>query len=96
MKKLNIAENQVRLASLPKEWVIVAGATLDATFSFESFDKSIEFINRVATVSNKHNHHPTIKNTYDKVELSITTHSVGGLTTKDFELAKAISEIKTD
>ena len=81
---------------LPKERLIIAGTKLDANCSLESFDKSIEFINRVATVSNKHKHHPTIKNTYDKVELSITTHSVGGLTTKDFELAKAISEIKTD
>ena len=59
-------------------------------FSFPCFRDSIAFVNRVADVAEEVDHHPDIAINYKKVTLSITTHSEGGLTRRDFRLAARI------
>ena len=59
-------------------------------FSFPSFKGAMDFVNRVAEVSEEIDHHPDIAINYDRVTLSITTHSEGGLTRRDFRLAEKI------
>ncbi len=55
---------------------------------------AIGFINTVAVIAEKHNHHPTISNTYNKVTLALSTHDTGDMVTdKDYVLAKAIDVI---
>jgi 4a-hydroxytetrahydrobiopterin dehydratase len=48
---------------------------------------------RVAELAEKHNHHPDWRNSYNRVSIQLTTHDKGGITEKDYELAKAIDNI---
>lgn len=54
---------------------------------FKDFAAAIRFVNAVARVANKANHHPDIDIRWNRVSLTLTTHEAGGLTTKDFDLA---------
>ena len=66
------------------------GSALLKDFSFDSFRAAIVFVNRVATLSDKHAHHPDIAIHYSRVRLSLTTHDVGGITEKDLNLAEQV------
>ena len=58
---------------------------------FEDFVAAIAFVNRVADAAEKANHHPDILvHGWNKVKLSVTNHSAGGLTDADFALAKTV------
>lgn len=63
------------------------------TFRFEGFLEGIDFVNRVARRAQRINHHPDINIRYNKVTLRLTTHDQGGLTRKDFSLARQCDEI---
>jgi 4a-hydroxytetrahydrobiopterin dehydratase len=63
------------------------------TFEFERFMDGISFIERVAKVAEKQEHHPDIHVRYTTVTLSIQTHSKGGVTQRDLNLAEAIEAI---
>jgi 4a-hydroxytetrahydrobiopterin dehydratase len=54
----------------------------------------IGFLNRVSRVAEAMNHHPDITINYNKIKLSLTTHGEGGLTIKDFRLARKINSMK--
>jgi 4a-hydroxytetrahydrobiopterin dehydratase len=62
-------------------------------FVFEDFVQSLRFVNRVARQAESMNHHPDILIQYNKVRLAVTTHDEGGLTMKDFTLARKIERI---
>jgi 4a-hydroxytetrahydrobiopterin dehydratase len=64
------------------------GQTIHRTFEFKGFLKAIEFVNRVARKAQKSSHHPDIDIRYNKVTLKLTTHDEGGITEKDFVLAR--------
>lgn len=59
-------------------------------YRFDGFGESMAFVNRVAALAEEADHHPDIDIRYDRVQLGLSTHSAGGLTTKDFELAGRI------
>jgi 4a-hydroxytetrahydrobiopterin dehydratase len=63
------------------------------TFEFEKFMDGIAFVNRVAKVAEEQEHHPDINIRYTTVRLSIQTHSEGGVTEWDVELATAIEKM---
>ena len=67
--------------------------TLFRTFKFEGFLKSIDFVNRIAKRAEKSNHHPDIDIRFNKVTLTLTTHDEGGITEKDFSLARQCDEV---
>ena len=67
--------------------------TILRTFKFEGFLNGIEFVNRIAKTAQKLNHHPDIDIRYDKVTLTLTTHDEGGITKKDFTLARQCDEV---
>lgn len=70
---------------------------LTKKFSFTDFDEAIEFIGQVAQVARQLNHHPTIINTYNTVELQLSTHDAGDtVTDKDRALAEQIDAIQED
>ena len=58
------------------------------TFQFKDFPAAIKFTNAVAELAEEAWHHPDIDIRWNKVTLSLTTHDAGGLTEKDFALAK--------
>ena len=68
------------------DWIETAGA-LERTVELPSFPAAIEFVNQVASLAEQANHHPDIAISYKKVTLRWTTHSAGGITDRDRELA---------
>jgi 4a-hydroxytetrahydrobiopterin dehydratase len=72
--------------STPEGWVDAGGA-LERTFELPSFAEAIAFVNRVAELADRENHHPDIRIAYRKVTLRWTTHSAGGITERDYALA---------
>ncbi len=62
--------------------------TILRTFKFEGFLNSIAFVNRIARRAQRLNHHPDIDIRFNQVTLKLTTHDAGGLTEKDFCLAR--------
>tara|TARA_Y100000310_G_scaffold317169_2_gene369742 strand:+ start:3233 stop:3514 length:282 start_codon:yes stop_codon:yes gene_type:complete len=74
-------------------WELI-GHEIQKVFHFKSFQESLKFVNALAPVAEKQDHHPEIYIKQDKVTLTLTTHDLQGLTKKDFDLAKAINKIQ--
>ena len=67
--------------------------TLYKKFSFSDFSNAFAFMTRVALAAEKMDHHPTWKNTYNVVEIWLSTHSAGNtITDKDHKLAAEIDK----
>ena len=61
---------------------------------FKDFKAAIEFMNKVAIIAEELNHHPTWSNTYNIVDIELTTHSAGNtVTQQDHDLARRIDEL---
>ena len=73
-------------------WPEIDGA-LERTFELGSFVEAIAFVNRVAELVERENHHPDIAVAYKKVTLRWTTHSAGGITDRDRALAALSDEL---
>ena len=63
---------------------------LRKTYDFKTFTDSMRFVNVIAELAEKENHHPDIDIRYSKVTIALSTHSAGGITEKDIALARAI------
>jgi 4a-hydroxytetrahydrobiopterin dehydratase len=64
---------------------------LHRNFKFKDFSQAFAFMTRVAILAEKHNHHPTWTNTYNTLDIYLSTHDAGNtVTEKDLALAKAI------
>ena len=88
--KLNDAQIEQKLDSMP-DWHL-DGKHIVRDFHFENFKSAMAFVNRVADLAEWVNHHPDILvHDWNRVHISVTTHSEGGLTAKDFDLAKQIN-----
>lgn len=68
------------------------GDAIRKRYRLGSFAQSLEFVNRVGALAEAADHHPDIDIRFDQVELRLSTHSAGGLTSKDFDLAMRIDE----
>ena len=91
MTKLDPTEIRSALASLP-QWK-QDGDVISRTFQFKDFPAAIRFVNTVADLAEKAWHHPDIDIRWNIVTLALTTHDAGGLTGKDFELAKGFDAL---
>ncbi|MFN2593266.1 MAG: 4a-hydroxytetrahydrobiopterin dehydratase [Actinomycetota bacterium] len=72
------------------------GAEISKVFEFDDFAGSIKFVNAVAKMADRYDHHPDIDIRYAKVRLTLSTHSEGGLTAIDFDLAGDIEQTIAD
>jgi 4a-hydroxytetrahydrobiopterin dehydratase len=72
--------------AVPDGWSEVEGA-LERTFTFRDFREALEFVNRVGELAETQNHHPDIAIHYNEVTLRWWTHTAGGITDRDVELA---------
>jgi len=62
-------------------------------YTFSSFLPGIEFVNHIARAAEEAGHHPDITINYNVVGISLSTHSEGGVTEKDFDLARKVDQI---
>ena len=69
------------------------GNSIRKRFDLGDFKGSVGFVNRLTPVAEEMNHHPDLEISWSKVTVSITTHSEGGLTRDDFELAGRIDAL---
>jgi 4a-hydroxytetrahydrobiopterin dehydratase len=91
MELLPDAEIKTRLAALGG-WTR-EGKEIRKTFDLKDFARSMGFVASVALLAEKANHHPDIDIRWSRVSLTLSTHSSGGLTEKDFSLAAKIDEL---
>jgi len=88
MPKLAPARIQSALRGVP-QWRR-RRTVITRTYQFKDFVAALKFVNRVARLAEQAWHHPDIDIRWNRVTLVLSTHSEGGLTAKDFRLAKQI------
>jgi len=84
------------LTSLAKQvegWAVVDEHHLKRLFKFPDFREALKFVNRVGELAEEQGHHPDIYLAWGKVEITIWTHKVDGLTESDFILAAKINRL---
>jgi 4a-hydroxytetrahydrobiopterin dehydratase len=91
MKKLSAEEVKTQLPKLDG-WYLENGK-LCKDYTFKDFKQAFDYMTKLSSTINKLDHHPDWSNTYNKVSIKLSTHSVDGLTNTDFELAKAAEKL---
>ena len=88
--------DQARATALAdlKGWTEVEGRdAIRKEITFEDFNHAFGFMARVAMMAERMNHHPEWANVYNKVTVTLSTHDIGGLSSKDVTLARFIDSI---
>ena len=88
---LSAKEIKDRLKKIP-EWE-VEKKHIERTFEFDDFAGAIDFVNALADIAEDENHHPDIDIRYTKVRVQLSTHSEGGITDLDFDVAEKIDRL---
>ncbi|NRB45326.1 MAG: 4a-hydroxytetrahydrobiopterin dehydratase [Verrucomicrobiales bacterium] len=82
---------QERIKKIP-EWELNEDS-ISRSFEFDEYQFAIDFVNTIAEIAEEAQHHPDISINYTNVTLVLTTHSKGGLTESDFEVALRIDSL---
>lgn len=85
-------EVEVEMKKISEAWRI-EGGKLARRFEFRDFNEAFGFMARVALLAEKMEHHPEWFNVYNRVDVWLTTHDVGGLSMLDFELARRMDRL---
>jgi 4a-hydroxytetrahydrobiopterin dehydratase len=92
-KKLDTVARNAIAERLPS-WTLVAGRdAIHKTFTFQDFNAAFGFMTRAALAAERMDHHPEWKNVWNKVEVVLSTHAVGGLSELDLKLAATLDAI---
>lgn len=75
-----------------REWSLEDGA-ITKTVTRKDFRDSLLYLNAVGYLAERANHHPDVAVAWNKVTLTLVTHSAGGLTSADFAMARQIDEL---
>ena len=94
---MNLQENILRI----KEMMIMneskgwgdSNQKLEKTYKFKDFNEAIDFVNKVAKISEKQNHHPDIEIKYGQVKISITDHEKGEVSDKCYKFTDAVDKL---
>ncbi len=93
MGKLTDAERAALASTLP-DWSLMQDRDAIArTLRFRDFSSAWGFMTRVALLAEKHDHHPEWSNVWNRVEIVLSTHDEGGLSSKDVALARSIDAL---
>jgi len=95
IEKLTKEARETELATLLADgWEMVQGRdAIERNFKFKTFNQAFGWMTRVAMYAEKWNHHPEWSNVYNRVDVVLTTHSVGGLSELDIKLAKMMGKM---
>jgi 4a-hydroxytetrahydrobiopterin dehydratase len=92
-QKLDDAARKELSRTLPG-WRMADGRdAIQKTFKFADFNAAFGFMTRAALVAEKMNHHPEWFNVWNRVDVTLSTHDAGGLTSRDIKLAEAMDRI---
>jgi 4a-hydroxytetrahydrobiopterin dehydratase len=88
-------EKEEELKQQISNWLLLRDGThrLRRQFKFKNFKEAIAFVNKVAEVAESEGHHPDIYVFYNKVQIDLFTHAVGGLSENDFIMAAKIDTL---
>ncbi len=89
-RKLRSDEIAQRLGTLAGWSLGRGGGTIERTYVLPSFRASLAFVGFVGELAEAKNHHPDVDIRYNQVTLRLSTHDAGGITPKDFELARLV------
>jgi 4a-hydroxytetrahydrobiopterin dehydratase len=94
MNRLDISQATELLADLPG-WCCedVRGGVIRRELVFADFAQAFGFMTQLALAAEKHNHHPEWFNVYNRVDISLTTHDVDGISMRDIEMARIAHRI---
>lgn len=87
---MNTQEINDKLKTLTEWTYDEKSLSLVKTYQFKSYLKNIAFVNAVAWLANKENHHPDLEVSFNRCVVKFTTHDAGGVSDKDFSMARAI------
>ncbi len=94
---MNLQEQKNRIIQIMEvKGLETSTKKLSRSFEFKDFQKSIDFVNKVAKIAEKQNHHPEISIDYDKVNISITDHEKGGVSEKCHKFMDEVNKINSN
>lgn len=95
MKLLSVSEINKNLGEL-SDWSLSGnGKSITRNFELKNFKEAIDLVNKIAKIAEEKNHHPDIRiHDYNNLEVKLSTHSAGGLTQIDFEVAEKIDSLE--
>lgn len=79
---------------LKDDWNVIGGKKIHREFSFKNFVDAMKFVNAVANIAEKEEHHPDMHIFYNKVSIELWTHAVGGLSRNDFIIAAKLDMLQ--
>ncbi len=88
---LEATEREIALREIPGWQYDEAAGGIVRKFAFADFAEAFAFMTRLAIIAEKADHHPEWSNVYNRVNILLTTHDVGGLSHRDIQLASAIN-----
>lgn len=72
----------------------IAGNAIHAQFRFADHIEAMGFVNRVALAAERMDHHPDLRIVYNRVDIALSSHDAGGVTDRDFRLAREIERYR--
>jgi 4a-hydroxytetrahydrobiopterin dehydratase len=92
-KSLKAKDIEKYMSELPDGWEVSKSLKISKLFKFKDFKEAIKFVDQVAVLAEQESHHPNIAIDYNQVNITIWTHSIGGLSENDFILAAKIDTL---
>lgn len=93
IRRFDEGEREVALADLPEWDYDEKRGAIQRRLQFEDFPAAWSFMNHVALLAEKADHHPEWSNVWNRVDIVLTTHDAGGLSARDIALARQIDAI---
>jgi 4a-hydroxytetrahydrobiopterin dehydratase len=94
LKGKELTDTHRRLTNYP-EWSVINEHHIHRKYNFPDFKQALDFVNRVGAVAEEQGHHPDIFLAWGRVEITLWTHKVDGLTESDFIMAAKIDRLKS-
>ena len=90
---LNEAQSRVLVADTPLWKICSDGAAIEREFSFRDFHQTMAFVNAVAWIAHREDHHPDLEVGYNRCRIQYSTHAIDGLSENDFICAARIDAL---